>query len=696
MSNFESFYGGRQGNSMVIVKRFDAIDASKDYVRTKYALKAIQNPDVFEIDENGQLIEQTPENVDLYAWKDIIKDGKHGVQKITGRIEKDLSDKTPEELLNYIVIPEEKEPVYKTGLYAKDTQTPYKLMVVNDSLIEKNGKNYADYFWMAILKDGKHGVKKSDGTLVSDISDLTPQQLEEYIIIPKEEAEGMVQCFKKGGETSSEVGYGEYVIIDTIEGLHQPENPDNGKIFRRGFNYADDENLNGAEYVGQIVGPRGGSAQLGITSISQMSSLKNNGYYTPTDGDLVPGMIPPHDEEPMKFNDAVEYAWENILDDYGNISSCEIGFRIPYFVPVMEFEPIEPYDGNGNRITSVEIDPYGEEVVEGAEHPFCRKWKVETLNGVHGQSIGEMCSIPSTIRIGSQLYNERTGSSLAEVTTEIEFVDANDFYNNYIKGTTVIDENSRVKVKDKEKYARVYDCYDFYIQYSLIDYDQKQEGTTTWNKIDCDVNGLLEIELVAPKWKLPAEIQNEYDNNNLSYPPVGHLIGLYREGSPALRATEEKYSYFSKLINQFEVNKWVDLGYARGETGGLRIFTRIDIPDDINLSISEYIAQELNTTPEPPEEKYGNKYRGWGILIYGYETNPHSLTDEKVGTIVSYDYYNELWVEVQDLSADFFQPSATIIIDSENSNHTPLNYSIIDYPNKDGVWLIKKLMTSPY
>ena len=70
----------------------------------------------------------------------------------------------------------------------------------------------------------------------------------------------------------------------------------------------------------------------------------------------------------------------------------------------------------------------------------------------------------------------------------------------------------------------------------------------------------------------------------------------------------------------------------------------------------------------------------------------------KAGNVIEVKYLQHVNTRatVRKLSADFFQPSATIIVDSENSNHTPLNYSIIDYPNKDGVWLIKKLMTSPY
>jgi len=67
----------------------------------------------------------------------------------------------------------------------------------------------------------------------------------------------MVQDFSRGAETTGKVNYGEYVIIDTFD----KNNPDNGKVFRRGINTGD---LGGAEYIGQIVGPQGGVSDIDL------------------------------------------------------------------------------------------------------------------------------------------------------------------------------------------------------------------------------------------------------------------------------------------------------------------------------------------------------------------------------------------------------------------------------------------------
>lgn len=54
------------------------------------------------------------------------------------------------------------------------------------------------------------------------------------------------------------VFYGEYCIIDTIN----KNNKDNGKVFRRTLNTAGDEYDGLAEYIGQIVGPAGGTPNI--------------------------------------------------------------------------------------------------------------------------------------------------------------------------------------------------------------------------------------------------------------------------------------------------------------------------------------------------------------------------------------------------------------------------------------------------
>ena len=165
MSSMESFYGGRQGASFIIVKHFDGIDI--------------------------------PENTE-----------------------------------------------YKNGWFAKDNENYFIV-----PLIERTGNNYSDYsYWGAIPRDGVTTVTSKTGVTSTPLTIAY--------------AEGMKQCFAKGGASTSEVNYGEYVIIDTISDLGEYDNPDNGKIFRRGMNY--DNELAGAEFIGQITGPKGDTGPIGL------------------------------------------------------------------------------------------------------------------------------------------------------------------------------------------------------------------------------------------------------------------------------------------------------------------------------------------------------------------------------------------------------------------------------------------------
>lgn len=73
----------------------------------------------------------------------------------------------------------------------------------------------------------------------------------------------MYDAFKKGPDYT-DAWYGEYVVIDTPN----KNNPDNGKIFRRGEDYLHKNDSNehdgGAEYIGQFVGTASGTPYFGI------------------------------------------------------------------------------------------------------------------------------------------------------------------------------------------------------------------------------------------------------------------------------------------------------------------------------------------------------------------------------------------------------------------------------------------------
>lgn len=84
----------------------------------------------------------------------------------------------------------------------------------------------------------------------------------------------MVSSFQKGAGYT-EVNYGEYVIIDTVGQNPSPstnlDDPDNGKIYRRGIDYTNQE-TGGAIYIGQIRGPRG---KMSPITLMDMESFEN-------------------------------------------------------------------------------------------------------------------------------------------------------------------------------------------------------------------------------------------------------------------------------------------------------------------------------------------------------------------------------------------------------------------------------------
>ena len=73
----------------------------------------------------------------------------------------------------------------------------------------------------------------------------------------------MVEEFREGGLSTSEVNYGEYVVLDNkLDSQH-------GEVYRRGVNYGRADG--GAEYIGNMAGPKGEPG--GIHIIGRVNSL---------------------------------------------------------------------------------------------------------------------------------------------------------------------------------------------------------------------------------------------------------------------------------------------------------------------------------------------------------------------------------------------------------------------------------------
>ena len=197
-----------------------------------------------------------------------------------------------------IDIPE--NSVYKNKIFAQDNSGLFYV-----PLIEKNSTNFHSYpNWGMIPCDGVTTVISSVGI--------------ESEPLPVEYCEGMRQCFGKGGDTTNEVNYGEYVIIDSIAGRGEFDNPDNGKVYRRGMNYDYNPVTNplcGAEYIGQVIGPQGDSPEVSMGTIQNI--INDNGivqFYTPQQGDSQDGIVPGkyvNGQSQVAYNDNITYGYVN-------------------------------------------------------------------------------------------------------------------------------------------------------------------------------------------------------------------------------------------------------------------------------------------------------------------------------------------------------------------------------------------------
>lgn len=246
----------------------------------------------------------------------------------------------------------------------------------------------------------------------------------------------MVTDFSQGNDFT-EVKFDEYVLINNPRKNH----PDNGKIFRRGYDYNSDRTLSsvtllykkqineneeeswircevselteekykelsfqnnkfetesipayGAEYVGCIVGPAGKAPLLSIGSYEQAYSKnadpgleirKGQGSYSPNENN--PGLIPGKDGN--EYHDSIEWAYASIRNDnYGDDTQAFIGFKFPYLVTEMQTSQVEPYDNNGNIADMSNISRVlGENETIGT-HPYYNKWHLNIPKGVKGDT----------------------------------------------------------------------------------------------------------------------------------------------------------------------------------------------------------------------------------------------------------------------------------------------------------------------
>lgn len=536
--------------------------------------------------------------------------------------------------------------------------------------IEKTTNNYNDYTWKALVFDGRTVDTWENSNTVS--SETTEELFVE---------EGMRQCFEKGGDSTDIVNYGEYVIIDTIS----KSDPDNGKVYRRGMNFDYDPVTNplaGAEYIGQIVGPKGDSIALGMDDVDDIIAFPGGqwDWYQDQEG-LVPGK---YTEEGIdKFNDKIKYAWVTLRDETGSANEALIGFTFPYLVEEFIARKRKPYYEAGDEI------PAGKHVgdllandfefvdrIDDTTHPYYRKWQINLPHGVKGDSLDAVSVYPSYAKAGVNLYSNSSLTTIVGTATGNESVDMDSYDSslNYIK----LENNQYIAQNDGQKtrlrckqwnyeeteagnfqyidigeyntiknitlsadgHLTVYYSYEGQDDYTLttvinteikntdssgLEGSGSQKLAITYSIKDGQLNKVEEIGEPI-NYVLDTRVVTNTDEAlaNLK----GHLCVYYSDPRRRQDSTIELYS--NRLRRK--VRGWVDLGDISGKTNA-------------QLVIGEY-PNLAALGVDPPEVIMGSaqypdySYAGWGAML-----EPDPSIDNSYH-LALYDYTASDWVDV--------------------------------------------------
>lgn len=186
----------------------------------------------------------------------------------------------------------------------------------------------------------------------------------------------MIAAFKQGGDYTI-VNYDDYVLIDT----NNKNDPDNGKLYRRGYDYNND--MGGAIYEGQIVGPAGLAPHMKIDIINNIEQMiaeegyeyrRGRGDYQINNNSIVPGKYIESGSGVEKYNDKITWAYCSVRDKNSYESTAYIGFTFPYTVIDFTASSISAYSNSSAQR------------VDDSTHPFYEKWNIKIPKGIKGES----------------------------------------------------------------------------------------------------------------------------------------------------------------------------------------------------------------------------------------------------------------------------------------------------------------------
>lgn len=360
----------------------------------------------------------------------------------------------------------------------------------------------------------------------------------------------MVAAFSQGGDYKT-VNYDEYVLIDT----ENKNNPDNGKIYRRGYEY--NNSMGGAIYEGQIVGPAGLAPHTEMHTIDEVEQIqeredftyrRGSGEYSPVGGNIIPGKYVEPGTGIIKYNDKISWAYCSVRDMNSHESTAHIGFKFPYTVIDYTTTSVSTYE-NGNY-----ADTSAATRTDDGSHPFYEKWNISIPKGVKGDTFKNF-----RVMIANNTIESYTGQA-DDITNHRQVL----VYDYYIYDNKEVGEVKTYYVGDYNKISNITvsatglvtieythddnDTYQMRIPTSVSINTGSTEGTGTQKVVITYANGDTE-EIGQPlNYIMATAIDNRY-----------HLLVYYSD--PAKR---------SALVNSATYdgkNDWADLGYIGNGTG---------------------------------------------------------------------------------------------------------------------------------
>ena len=592
--------------------------------------------------------------------------------------------------------------VYKRKNYA------YKLFENDDTkyyiypFIEKDFSSFdnTDYHWNSVDLDG--------GEILTVAEDATSGESAVYRSLGDPVlAEGMTQCFAQGGATTDKVNYGEYVIIDTISDRNEYNNPDNGKIYRRGMDYIISEQnpFAGAEYIGCVVGPRGDITRLAVAGYNEVKDLPQSktSSYVLEDG-LVPGKT-----DEGTYNDAIKAAYVALRNSQGEIEECLCAFEFPFLVQEYLSRSISPYDASGQPL------PADYELVKRIDdktHPFYEKWQINIPKGIRGDSLSNWKIEPTVNRPNAKywLREEDMDTEPADGTLEDTYPIVN--INSHALTVRARDMIIYIKPNDGWKYKAKYlitnyddsaigestEIVDEVTNYDIVNkivleengevtaYYSNRDPETSENKIrwinnmsiDTDGTGSsaeegqgdqkvhvvyntnpdVEVPIGKPlNYIIDSTVSQADATKNPDNVPAHHMLVYYSD--PAKRTSSIRY--FSPLKNKM-LTGWIDMGNVRGPLEGLRLIGQVDTIQDLyDETTGKY------KKPEEIDSELIIDTQGWGVV----DSNNHFF---------AYDYIaGNTWTDIGSIDIGAVDVSKLFCISSA-SGGAPSSMAV------NGIW----------